>query len=329
MAAIASEGSVISVVGGGTTFVAGVGATRGSKLLCRATFPTGECPTSLFDRMRSWWKSESCHRPPVVALSVGSFGPCGVHQHLDSYGYITTTPKKGWSGTDVLSHLRQIFGRVPTVFETDCNVALAGEVAWGAGRGLTDVLYITMGTGIGSGSLVSGKLVHGLIHPETGHMRLPRIPGDGFAGSCERHGADWEGLCSGPAIEARTGTRAEHLQADDPVWGQVAQYTATAVFNLCLCYSPQRVIIGGSVRKAGRFGGAAWFDMVCKSFLEQANGYLHAPEFTPEGISNYIVPPGLGDDSGVLGGVKLAQDLLVGNQTTGMATPRTERLARL
>lgn len=295
---------------GGTKLVTAVGSKTGRALLARFATPTGDDPADLFRRLRDWWSTLSPQYRNVAGFGVGSFGPVQLDRRSPLFGHVTTTPKKGWQTTDVLGQLRAIFGDAPSAFDTDCNAALVGETTWGAGEGLSDVLYVTMGTGIGCGALVNGRPLRGLIHPEAGHLLLPRVAGDGYAGACPYHGACWEGLCSGPAIRARTGVPAEDLPADHPAWALAAEYTGAALANLVYAYSPRRVIVGGSVRKGGRLGEGRWFDLVRRHVLAKLNGYLRAPEFTPEGITNYVVPPSLGDDAGVLGAIALAQQAL-------------------
>jgi fructokinase len=163
-----------------------------------------------------------------------------------------------------------------------------------------------MGTGIGGGAMVGGRLCHGLLHPEMGHMRIPRIAGDTFAGVCPFHGDCWEGLCSGPAVHARTGLHAEQLPADHPAWDYLVRYTAAALANIILTLSPQRIILGGSVRKAGALGEAAFFARLRETVRESLNGYISATAIL-EAMDRYLVPPALGDAAGIHGGMALAQ----------------------
>ena len=181
----------------------------------------------------------------------------------------------------------------------------------GAGHGPQRPVYLTIGTGIGGGAIVGGRLVHGLVHPEMGHMLLPRLHGDTFKGICPFHGDCWEGLCSGSALEARYGQPASSLPKDHEAWSLEAHYSALALANLVLTLSPQRVIIGGSVRKAGGLGAERFFELVRDRLKAALGGYVVSPAFD-SGIDSYIVPPRLGDDAGVCGAVALAQDALAG-----------------
>ncbi len=167
-----------------------------------------------------------------------------------------------------------------------------------------------MGTGIGAGGMAGGNLIHGLVHPEVGHLLIPRIAGDDFPGTCPYHGSCWEGLCSGPAIEARTGVEASELPFDHPVWDMVAQYTASALANIILVLSPKRIIIGGSVRKAGQLGEQEFFSKIRASTRAALANYVDSPALGSSSIDEYIVPPQLGDNAGVLGAIALAQDAL-------------------
>ena len=171
---------------------------------------------------------------------------------------------------------------------------------------MSDFVYITLGTGIGAGAMVGGELLHGLVHPEMGHMLIPRAPGDDFPGICPYHGGCWEGLCSGPAIHRRTGMPAEDLPPDHPAWDLVIRSIAEAIANITCVLSPQRVILGGGVAKGGRLGRDRFFQQVREKLREALNGYIAVPALGPD-IDRYLVPPLLGDDAGVCGAMALGQ----------------------
>ena len=154
--------------------------------------------------------------------------------------------------------------------------------------------------------MARGRLLHGLVHPEMGHMMLSRIAGDTFEGGCPFHGRCWEGLCSGPAIAKRSGFPAEDLPPEHDAWGLVARYTAQALLNLTCVLSPRRIIVGGSVRKGGRWGQDRFFQAVRDEFHQLLAGYVDSPALTQSGLKDFIVPPLLGDDAGVLGAIDLA-----------------------
>jgi len=192
---------------------------------------------------------------------------------------------------------------VPVGFDTDVNGAALGENRWGAAQGLDTFLYLTIGTGIGGGGLVGGKLMHGLIHPEMGHVRLPHDrEQDPFDGLCPYHGDCLEGLASGPAIEKRWGTPAHALPEAHPAWELEARYLALALTGYICTLSPQRIVLGGGVMQQ-----QSLFPRIRQNVLELLNGYVQSPALLDR-IDEYIVPPGLGNQAGVLGAIALAQD---------------------
>jgi fructokinase len=308
-----SEGRRDVLVGGieagGTKFVCAVG--RGPEDVRRPenrmSFNTGQDPAKLLSSVVEWFESREKAVGKLAAIGVASFGPVDLDESSRTYGYITSTPKEGWNNTNVLGPIRDKFPGLPIGFDTDVNGAALGEHVWGAAVGLGDFVYITMGTGIGAGGMTRGQLLHGLVHPEIGHLRIPRLPGDTFAGNCWYHGDCWEGLCSGPSLEKRTGMRAEHLPPDHEAWGQLAKYVGVALANLVCTLSPKRIIIGGSVRKAGHFGEARFFERVRVETRAWLNKYVSSPWILTDKINDYIVPPKLGDDAGVCGAIALGQ----------------------
>jgi fructokinase len=279
-------------------------------MLARAQFPTGDDPARLLAEVVEWLAAQERQHGQLAALGVASFGPVDLDRSSRTYGFITTTPKAGWRNTDILGPLRHAFPGLPLGFDTDVNGAALGEGRWGAAVGLDDFIYVTVGTGIGGGGVARGRLLHGLVHPEMGHIPMPVLDGDRFAGSCAIHGRCWEGLCAGPAIAARTGRPADALAADDPAWDLTARYMAQAFATLTCVLSPRRIIFGGSVRKGGRLGEAAFLDKTRAALLEVLNGYIASPALTKDGVRDFIVAPTLGDDAGVCGAIALAHDAL-------------------
>ena len=296
-----------AIEAGGTKFVCAVGS--GPDDLVRTEFPTGDDPQQVLSLATGWLRAQRVGRRRVAAIGVGCFGPLDLNPRSPTYGHITSTPKPGWSMFDVVGTVRRAFADIPVALDTDVNAAAMGEWRWGQGMGLSDLVYLTIGTGIGGGAIVGGRLVHGLVHPEMGHMLLPRLPGDTFKGICPFHGDCWEGLCSGSALEARYGQPASSLPKDHEAWSLEAHYSALALANLVLTLSPQRVIIGGSVRKAGGLGSEGFFELVRDRLKAALGGYVVSPALD-SGIDSYIVPPRLGDDAGVCGAIALAQDAL-------------------
>jgi len=302
-----------AIEAGGTKFVCAVGSGPGERMQARAEFPTGGDPRATLDLVVAWMREREDRLGPLAALGVASFGPVDLDERSPTYGFITTTPKPGWRDTDILGLLRRAFPAIPIGFDTDVNGAALGEGRWGAARGLEDFVYITVGTGIGGGGVARGKLLHGLVHPEMGHIPMPVLDGDRFAGSCAIHGRCWEGLCAGPAIAARAGRPAEDLPPDDPAWDLTARYMAHALATLTYVLSPRRIILGGSVRKAGRLGEDAFLAATRRHLLRVLNGYIASPALTQSGVGAFVVPPGLSDDAGVCGAMALAHDALAGH----------------
>ncbi len=300
--------TVGAIEAGGTKFICSVGIGPDAGMLARAHFPTGDDPVRLMGKVVEWFKAQQKMHGPLAAIGVASFGPVDLDAQSRTHGFITTTPKPGWRNADILGPLRRAFPRVALGFDTDVNGAALGEHRWGAARGLDDFVYITVGTGIGGGGMARGRLLHGLVHPEMGHMGLPRLSGDDFEGACPFHGRCWEGLCSGPAIAKRTGMPAEDLPPEHPAWETVIRYAAHALVNITCVLSPRRIIVGGSVRKAGRLGEEAFFARLRAAFREIMAGYIASPSLSETGIADFIVPPDLGDDAGVCGAIALAQE---------------------
>jgi fructokinase len=220
------------------------------------------------------------------------------------FGYITTTPKSGWANTDFFGRISRALG-VPVEFDTDVNAAALGEAMWGAAKGLETFVYMTVGTGIGGGGMVNGRLLHGLQHPEMGHLRLPHDLGlDPYSGACPFHGDCFEGLAAGPALLGRWGHHAEELPPDHPAWRLEAHYLALGLANLICMLSPQRIILGGGVMQQ-----KALFQMVRRNVQQLLNGYLQVPSIL-EQIDQYIVPATLGNRAGVLGAIALAKEAI-------------------
>ena len=236
-------------------------------------------------------------------MGIASFGPIDPEPASPKFGYITTTPKAGWRQVDFAGAVGRGLG-VPVGFDTDVNVAALGEWRWGAGRGVDNLVYLTIGTGIGGGALVAGRPVHGLVHPEMGHIRIPHDRGaDPFAGCCPYHGDCLEGLASGPAMAARWKQPGESLAADHPGWPLEARYLALAVVNIICTLSPQRIIMGGGVMEH-----PGLIELIRCEVSDLLNGYVQSPVIL-ENIDHYIVTPGLGNRSGVLGALALAQQV--------------------
>ncbi|HEX3045149.1 MAG TPA: ROK family protein [Bacillota bacterium] len=298
-----------AIEAGGTKFICAVGKGPGDGILAKASFPTGDQPGRLLDQITGWFKEQERIFGEMGSLGIASFGPVDLNPHSTTYGYITSTPKTSWKNTDLLGRIQQAFPGIPIGFDTDVNGAALGEHTWGNAVGLADFVYITIGTGIGAGGMMGGQLIHGLIHPEMGHIFIPREMGDEFPGVCPFHGSCWEGLCSGPALQRRSGLAAEDLPPDHPAWVLETKYIAYAVANIACILSPERIIIGGSVRKAGQLGEGRFFTMVREQVRRILNGYIASPVLE-QGIDGYIVPPLLGDNAGICGAIALGHQAL-------------------
>jgi fructokinase len=282
---------------GGTKFVCAVG-TGPDDFRAETRFPT-TTPEETIGQAVAFFQ-EQAQKEPLAAIGIASFGPVDPNPASPTFGYITTTPKPHWAQTDLAGALGRALG-VPVGFDTDVNGAALGEYRWGAAQGLDTFIYLTIGTGLGGGGLVNGRLMHGLIHPEMGHVRLPRHPDDPYPGACPFHGDCLEGMAAGPALQGRWGRRAETLPLDHPAWEFEAHYLAYGLVNFICTLSPQRIILGGGVMEQAHL-----FPLVRRKTQELLNGYVQSSEII-ERIDRYIVPPGLGNRAGVLGAIALAE----------------------
>jgi len=282
---------------GGTKVVCAVG-TGPDDVRATARIPT-TTPDETIRNVVTFF-TEHASRTTLAALGVASFGPVDLDPRSPTYGSITTTPKPGWQHVDLIGPLRQALG-VPIGFDTDVNGAALAEHRWGSGQGVRSMVYVTIGSGIGGGALLDGRPVHGLVHPEMGHQRLPHDRArDPFAGVCPRHGDCWEGLASAPALAARCGQPPEALPDAHPAWELEADYLALGLANIVLVLSPERVVLGGGVMTR-----VSLWPMVRTRLTSVLGGYVSSPVLGPE-IESYLVPPALGERAGVLGAIALA-----------------------
>jgi fructokinase len=280
---------------GGTKFVCAVGSGP-DDIKAKTQFPT-TTPEETLGKAVEFFQSLM----PLKAVGVASFGPLCLDKRAAEYGSITSTPKPGWSDTNLVKTLAEAL-KLPVMLDTDVNGAALGEGKWGAAQGLDTFIYLTVGTGIGGGGMINGRLMHGLVHPEMGHILIPHDKAkDPFKGCCPYHGDCFEGLASGTAIAKRWGISPEKLSPTHPAWELEAEYLAEGVTNLVLTLSPQRVIMGGGIMKKAGLMGA-----VRRRVKLLLNNYVNSPEIT-ERIESYIAAPGLGDMAGVLGAIALAE----------------------
>ena len=262
------------------------------------TTTPGETLAAIQTVLTRWHESDG-----FAAVGVASFGPIELDPRAAEYGRVVNTSKPGWSGADVLAPLRA-FG-VPIAFDTDVNGAALAEGRWGGAQGLDSYAYVTVGTGIGVGSVVRGRTVRGLGHSEAGHLRIPRLAGETWAGVCPYHGDCVEGLASGPAIQAKTGRPGDRLTPSDEAWDEVVHALAALLHNLALTTAPQRILIGGGVVDGRPF----LLPRLRAALIHSLNGYGAAPEIAAR-IEDFVAGPALADRAGPLGAIALAEDAL-------------------
>ncbi|XEC95946.1 ROK family protein [Paenibacillus tarimensis] len=280
-----------AIEAGGTKFICGIGNEEG-RIEESVSIPT-EFPEVTLEKVKAFFRDKQ-----VEAIGIGTFGPIDIDPASPTYGYVTTTPKPGWTGYDFLGSLKREFD-VPFGWDTDVNAAAYGEAKWGAAQGLDNCVYYTIGTGVGMGVYTEGKLVHGLVHPEGGHVLVKRHPKDSYQGKCPYHGDCLEGMAAGPAIEERWSIKGSEIPVDHPAWELEAYYIGQAVTNTILMLSPKKVILGGGVMHQKQL-----FPMIHAEVLKNLNGYVSSEQLL-SGIKNYIVPPGLGDQAGLCGSLAL------------------------
>ena len=280
---------------GGTKCIVVLGA--GERIAERHVFPTttpDETLGAAIAILQQWHASA-----PLAAIGIASFGPIRVNPASADFGTILATPKPGWSGTDLRQRVAGALS-CPVAIDTDVNAAALAEYAHGAARGCSNVVYVTIGTGLGGGVLIDGAPVHGRMHPEIGHIRIRRMPGDGFVGACPFHGDCIEGLIAGPALEARLPLHPGLLDPADPAWDPVGQDLAELLAQLMLTLSPERIVIGGGVA------------MRQPHLLARARAALPAilagylGPMKDEDLAALVCHPALGDDAGPTGALVLA-----------------------
>jgi len=283
-----------AIEAGGTKFLCAIGNQAGD-IVDEARFET-RMPHSTLAEVRDYFESSRAKFGVLTALGVGAFGPLDLNPASPTFGFITSTPKAGWNNTDLAGTLGREL-QLPVSLDTDVNAAALGELRWGA-PSLESLAYVTVGTGIGVGVVHHGRPVHGLMHPEIGHVSVRRHPDDlGFAGACPFHGDCLEGLASGKALVARTGRPLSDAPPDDPIWVIEADYLGQLCALLLLCHSPQRILIGGGVMQSRLYPD------IRQRMLYWLKDYVSAPEIKSPG---YITAPALSTRSGIMGALHLA-----------------------
>ena len=295
-----------AIEGGGTKMVCAIGT--GPDDIRESTRIDTTTPDETLNSIARFFLKMRVEHGPVAAIGLGCFGPLDLDPKSEAYGLITTTPKPGWQQVDIVGILKNRL-KVPIAFDTDVNAAALGEHLWGVGIDCDPLVYITIGTGVGGGVYANGKLIHGLVHPEIGHLSVPP-PRNSQAVArdcqCPFHKSCVEGYISGTSMAKRWGVRADQLPPDHPAWEEMSDTLAQALMNLVLTLSPMKIILGGGVMDQPHLIG-----LVRGKLKSHLNGYVASPKLGA-GIDDYIVRPGLGPKAGLLGslalGLRLAQE---------------------
>lgn len=277
---------------GGTKMVCAIGNEMG-EIFEQISIPT-ETPEITVPKMIEYFKEKE-----IEALGIGCFGPIDPDKDSKTYGYITSTPKLAWVDFDIVGAFEKALG-CPVGFDTDVNGSVLGEVTFGQAKGKKSVVYVTIGTGVGVGVYIEGKLLHGMLHPEAGHVLIKKREDDTYKGRCPYHKTCLEGLAAGPAVEERWGKKAIELKDEKEVWDLEAYYIAQALTGYILTLSPEVIILGGGIMHQEQL-----FPMIRSYVLEMLNGYLQTDEL--KDIDHYIVPASLNDNQGIMGCLELAK----------------------
>ena len=281
---------------GGTKMVCAIGDESG-KIYEQVSIPT-ETPEITMPKLISYFEERK-----IEALGIGCFGPIDPDKKSETYGYITSTPKLAWADYNIVGTMEKSL-MIPVGFDTDVNGSVLGEVTFGQAKGKKCVVYVTIGTGVGAGIYIEGKLLHGMLHPEAGHILLTQRQDDTYEGTCPYHKTCLEGLAAGPAIEARWGRKAVELKDDARVWDLEAYYIAQAIVNYILILSPQMIILGGGVMHQEQL-----FPKIRSYVKKMMNGYIKTKEMAD--LDHYIVPASLHDDQGIMGALELGRRALM------------------
>lgn len=277
---------------GGTKMVCAIGDNNGN-ILKQQSFPT-TTPDETMPLLINFFLKEN-----IEALGIGCFGPIDLDRKSSTYGYITSTPKTEWKNYNIVGAFRNALN-VPVGFDTDVNGSALGEHTYGIGKDIDNLVYITIGTGIGIGVISEGKLLHGAMHPEGGHIMLTKSQLDSYEGRCPYHKNCFEGLCSGPAVEERWGRKGTELAGQTEVWELEASYIAQALISYSMTLSPKRIILGGGIMHQKQL-----FPLIRQKFKEMNNGYI-SNRYVDD-LDNYIVCQSLDDKQGILGALELGR----------------------
>ena len=282
-----------AIEAGGTKFVLSVG-DEALEIIDQLTIPTVS-PEETMPLVIEFFKQFENN---LLAIGIGSFGPIDVNPESSTYGFITQTPKLKWRNYDFLGNIQKAFPNVKTAWTTDVNASAYGEYA--VRDGVENLVYYTVGTGVGGGGVKQGKFVEGISHPEMGHIPVKKHADDSFDGHCPSHGDCLEGLASGPAVEARFEKSAKDIPADDPYWDIQAYYIAQSAYTTTLLLAPEMIIYGGGVMKV-----EGLLEKVRLAFDKLNQGYMSTPD-----LEKYIVSPKLEDSAATIGCFAMAKELV-------------------
>lgn len=280
-----------AIEAGGTKFVLAVGNEKG-EITEKISIPT-RTPEETMPEIYDFFKKRD-----ISALGIGCFGPLELNKDKENYGYITSTPKLAWADYDILGNLKKNLN-VPVEISTDVSGAALGEITFGDYEKENTLLYITVGTGIGGGYVIDGKIHNGMLHPEMGHILVTKNPKDTYKGACPYHSNCLEGLAAGPANEGRTGMKGIDIPDDHESFDFIAEYMAEALMSYILVLSPTKIILGGGV-----MGRTHMLPKIRRILDEKLNGYIKTDQLSD--LDNYIVTPSLGTESGIRGALALA-----------------------
>ena len=280
---------------GGTKMVCAIGDDTG-KIFEQISIPT-KTPEETVPEIIDYFRNAQ-----IEALGIGCFGPIDPDKRSNTYGYITSTPKLAWADYNIVGAFEKELN-CPVGFDTDVNGSVLGEVTFGQAKGKSCVVYVTIGTGVGAGIYIEGKLLHGMLHPEAGHVMIQRREGDNYQGKCPYHKTCLEGMAAGPAVEERWGRKAIELKDRREVWDLEAYYIAQALTGYVLTLSPEMIILGGGIMHQEQL-----FPMIRGYVKEMLGGYIKTEEL--ENMESYIVPASLNDDQGIMGALELGRRAL-------------------
>lgn len=287
---------------GGTKVICAVSPTSSTIEQAVTTWIDTTTPEETLGKIRAFLKTHS-EDAPFDAVGLASFGPLDVNTSSARFGWITSTPKAGWRNTDLLTGL-SLHESTPVAVVTDVTGAAVGEQQSGAGKGVEDLAYVTVGTGVGAGFIIGGKPLSAKRHPELGHLTVRRHPKDTFPGLCPFHGDCLEGLASGPAVAGRWGRPGPQLGADIGQEVEISSYyIAQLMAAITYTVAPERIVFGGGVSKT-----PGLLHAVRKELEALVGEALDGHDLT-SAENGYIVPPALGDYSGVQGALSLARQL--------------------